>query len=87
MMMARFDCKCGNHLSNSTNPEIEYRIYSDEEWLKIVEDESIVEPILIPYPKHTLWVCPKCERAYLWDCNEKNEAVSSRPKRIYVPEE
>lgn len=85
--MAKFECKCGNYLSNSINPEIEYRIYSDEEWIRIVEDESIVEPILIPYPKHTLWVCPKCERAYLWKYDSIDEDSSNKVQRVYIPED
>ena len=62
----QFECRCGKILSNSANPEIEYRIYSDDEWCDIVSNESIVDPILIPYPEHTVWVCPDCKRAYVW---------------------
>ena len=62
----RFECRCGKTLSNSANPEIDYRIYSNSEWNDIVNDDSIVEPILIPYPGHTVWACPDCKRAYVW---------------------
>ncbi len=68
----RFECRCGKTLSNSTNPEIDYRIYSHEEWVDIINDDSIVEPILIPYPKHTVWVCPNCKRAYVWKTGKFN---------------
>lgn len=62
----RYWCKCGKVLSNSANPEIDYRLYSAEEWNDILNDDNIVEPILIPYPKHSVWVCPECKRAYVW---------------------
>ena len=68
--MAVFWCECGERLSNSQFPEIDYRIYSDDEWLSIVEDESIIEPILIPYPEHTAWLCPKCKRIHIWKTGE-----------------
>lgn len=68
----RFECRCGKTLSNSTKPEIDYRIYSNEEWIEIVNDDSIVEPILIPYPKHTVWVCPDCKRAYVWKTGDSH---------------
>jgi hypothetical protein len=53
-------------LSNSQNPDIDFRIYSDKEWLNIVEDKSITNPLLIPYPEHTAWICPKCKMLYIW---------------------
>ncbi|MEA4833271.1 hypothetical protein SDC9_129581 [bioreactor metagenome] len=46
----RFWCECGEVLSNSQNPDIDFMIYSDKEWLSIVEDEGITNPLLIPYP-------------------------------------
>ena len=76
--MAKFKCRCGKLMSNSINPEIEYRLYSNDEWTKIVEDDTIIEPILIPLPKHTVWVCPKCKRVYVWDDDEHSL------KHIYV---
>lgn len=77
----QFECRCGKILSNSANPEIEYRIYSDDEWCDIVSNESMVNPILIPYPKHTVWVCPDCKRAYVF------EAGSVDVKDVYVMKE
>ena len=64
--MARFWCECGEVLSNSQNPDIQYRVYSDKEWLDIVEDETITNPLLIPFPEHTAWLCPNCERVHIW---------------------
>lgn len=68
--MAVFWCECGERLSNSQNPNIDYRIYSDNEWINIVEDESITEPILIPHPDYTAWLCPKCKRVHIWKSGE-----------------
>jgi len=59
-------CYCGEHLSNSQNPDIEYLIYSDAEWLDIVEDETITSPLLLPFPKHTAWLCPRCKKIHIW---------------------
>lgn len=70
--MARYVCKCGYVMSNSVNPEIEYRVYSDSEWLRIVNDKEITEPLKMPCPERTIWICPQCERLYLW--KEQEEA-------------
>jgi len=70
--MARYVCKCGYVMSNSVNPDIEYRVYSDSEWLRIVNDKEITEPLKIPYPERTIWICPQCKRLYLW--KEQEEA-------------
>lgn len=80
--MARFYCKCGYVLSNSVEPEIEYRVYSDSEWLEIVNNEDITEGILIPDSKLSAWVCPKCERVYIWD----DRLPLSVPIKVLVPE-
>jgi len=78
--MARFLCRCGNELSNSTAPEIEYRVYTYKEWEIILTDENITEPILVPLSDHTAWVCPQCERVFLWDWR-------NILKFIFIPEE
>jgi hypothetical protein len=62
----RSECECGEVLSNSQNPDIAFRIYSDKEWVDIVENEKITNPLLIPYPEHTAWLCPKCRRIHIW---------------------
>ena len=62
----RFGCDCGELLSNSQNPNIEYRVYSDKEWIDIVENDNITSPLLVPYPDHTAWICPKCRRLHIW---------------------
>lgn len=46
--MARYVCRCGSILSDSVTPEISYRVYSDHEWLDIVNDETVTEGIMIP---------------------------------------
>jgi len=63
----RFWCECDEILTNSQNPEIEYLIYSDDEWIDIVEnEESYPSPLMIPYPQKTAWLCPKCKRIHIW---------------------
>lgn len=64
--MAHLLCKCGNHLSNSgAVNEIQYHVYSDLEWQKILEKDKI-SPLELPDPKHDVWKCPLCERIYIF---------------------
>ena len=67
--MAAFWCECGERLSNSQTPDIDYLVFSDKEWINIIEDENITEPLQILanyYPEHTAWLCPKCKRIHIW---------------------
>ncbi|MCI5755651.1 MAG: hypothetical protein MR241_05090 [Firmicutes bacterium] len=80
--MARYVCRCGSILSDSVTPEISYRVYSDHEWLDIVNDKTVTEGIMIPDSDLCAWVCRKCGRVYLWD----NTRPSSRPLKVYIPE-
>jgi len=60
-------CECGEVLSNSQNPDIEYLIYSDKEWIDIVEaEDAYPSPLNIPFPRHTAWLCPSCQRVHIW---------------------
>lgn len=71
--MASILCKCGNRLSNSTVPnDIEYHVYSDREWDKIIEPD-VVETIRIPRPVHDVWKCDSCERIYVF--NPQGEVI------------
>ena len=65
--MARYVCRCGSILSDSVTPEISYRVYSDHEWLDIVNDKTVTEGIMIPDSDLCAWVCRKCGRVYLWE--------------------
>ena len=78
--MARMACRCGMTLSNSTNPEIEYSLYSYEEWNSILGTDTI-ETWMIPDSKYSIWRCPKCERIYVF------EGENIRAVKIYVLEE
>jgi hypothetical protein len=71
----RFWCECGEVLSNSQNMDIDFRIYSDKEWLAIAGNESITSPLLIPYPEHTAWLCPKCKRIHIWKTEAFNRVA------------
>lgn len=71
--MARFQCKCGNDLSNSLVPnDVVYHVYSDIEWDNILRMESI-QTLDIPEPEHDVWKCNHCERIYIF--NMKGEVI------------
>lgn len=65
--MARFQCKCGEVLSNSLAPnDVELRVYTDIEWDDII-NMGHIESVDIPFPKRDVWRCKKCERIYVFD--------------------
>jgi hypothetical protein len=65
--MASIICKCGNRLSDSNVPsEIQYHVYSDREWIKIIE-LGVVETISLPAPEHDVWKCNNCNRIYVFN--------------------
>ena len=65
--MARFNCKCGEVLSNSMAPnEIELRVYTDKEWDEIMAVDTI-NTWEIPMPQKDIWKCPTCQRLYVFD--------------------
>ena len=65
--MARFQCKCGQVLSNSFSPnDIELRVYTDKELDDIINMGQI-DSVDVPYPKREVWRCPKCERIFVFD--------------------
>ncbi len=69
--MASIMCKCGNRISNSTVPnDIQYYVYSDREWIKIIEMD-VVETINLPHPKYDVWKCDNCQRIYIFGDNGK----------------
>ena len=79
--MAKMTCKCGEFLSNSLAPnDIELRVYTDKEWDKISEADTI-NTWEIPLPSYDVWKCPKCERVYVF------KEGSDTAVKIYVLEE
>ena len=65
--MARITCKCGAESSNHASPnDIELVVYTDQEWEKICDCESI-QPWMIPSPRYEVWRCPKCKRVYVYE--------------------
>lgn len=65
--MAKMNCKCGYILNTTQVPNnIELRVYTDEEWDKILNCE-IIEPWKIPLPKYNVWRCPNCGRVYVFE--------------------
>lgn len=65
--MARLKCKCGTVLSNSIDPKIEYLLFSDDEWMKLLNMGKINDPAVeIEEPKVHLWKCLTCFRLYIF---------------------
>lgn len=68
--MARLQCKCGQQLSNSTNPEIEYKVFSDEEWISLLDRTDAGEnPINFVGNSVFFWKCLNCKRLYFFKDN------------------
>lgn len=75
LIMASFLCKCGNQISNTLVPnEVEYRVYNDFEWDKILEND-VVNVLDLPEPSKDVWKCPKCERVYIFSQTGEVEKV------------
>jgi len=67
--MAQLKCICGFMISDSEIPnDIEYRVFSTEDWLEnellIEENEKITPP-----PIH-VWKCPSCKRLHVFNTKE-----------------
>ena len=78
--MSQMICKCGFTMSTTQAPnDIELIVYSDREWDKICDCDSI-EPWKIPLPQYEVWKCPKCQRVYVF------EDGSNKPIMQYVLE-
>lgn len=68
--MAVFWCRCGERLWNGADPNlIQYTVYSDPEWINIINliDDGLKEWTDLPYPTYDVWRCPECERVYVFD--------------------
>lgn len=79
--MARFQCKCGEGLSNSMAPnDVQLRVFTDREWDSILNMGDSIDPLDIPDPKYDVWRCTKCERVYVF--NEDNTV-----KKVYALEQ
>lgn len=64
--MARFRCTCGAELSNSNQPEIQFKVFSDEEWLRLM-GATINDPVIdIKRPQLFYWECPNCGRLHMF---------------------
>lgn len=80
--MARLNCKCGQLLSNSNNPEIEFKVFSDDEWIELLNRAEEGEKVInLSVDKTHYWKCSKCGRLYFF----KNEV--DEPIAIYKLEE
>lgn len=81
--MARTLCKCGNELSNSTQPEISHLIFSGDNWVKILDRIDEGEELVNFGDSLSIecWKCPECERLIIY----RNGV--DKPARIYRVEE
>lgn len=72
--MARITCSCGAVLSNGLFPnDIQLRVYTNEEWEKIFDCESI-NPWMIPLPQYEVWRCSICRSIYVYG-NGNNQPI------------
>lgn len=68
--MARLECECGFILSNSNNPEIQYQIFSDSEWLEVLDRTDEGEKLInLSINKIIMWKCSNCKRLHLFEKN------------------
>ena len=81
--MARILCKCGNSLSNSTQPEITHLIISGDNWVQILDRIDAGEQLINFCDSLSIdsWKCPECERLIVF-----RDGVD-KPARIYKVEE
>ena len=73
--MSRIKCLCGEILSNSTNPNIEYKLFSDNEWIEFLDRAEKEPAINIDTDKYSLWKCPKCQRIYIFEEYNDNPQI------------
>ena len=65
--MSRMTCKCGEDLSNSNNPEIEYKVFSDHDWNNLIDrTEAGEKPLDFTGTEMTFWKCNHCQRLYFF---------------------
>jgi len=65
--MARFQCKCGQILSNTLSPnDVELRVYTDKELDDII-NMGLIDSVDIPFPERDVWRCSECERIYVFE--------------------
>jgi hypothetical protein len=73
------------YLDNQATPnDIQLKVYTDKEWDKIFDCESI-NPWEIPLPKYDVWRCPNCERIYVF--KEGIEEAIKVYQRFFLPRE
>lgn len=62
--MSRLKCLCGNLLSNSGNPEIEYVVFNQTEMSELADRSEKEKGAVLNYagPRISMWKCDKCKR-------------------------
>ena len=68
--MARITCKCGDYLSNSNTPEIEFKVFSDDEWIELLDRTDKGEKAInLSVDKTHFWKCTNCNSLYFFKDN------------------
>jgi len=68
--MAKFQCKCGMLLSNTSAPnDVELKVYTDKEWDYIINLKDL-DILTIPRPRYDVWHCKSCDRIHVFIHNE-----------------
>ena len=66
--MFKMICKCGEELNSFIHREIEYKIFSFEELISLLDqDEAGVALSNMELGKNFIWKCLNCERIYIFD--------------------
>ena len=80
--MARIACLCGNELSNSNTPGIQYMVHNDSEWIELATISENQKGAVLDHgrPRITFWKCNICNRIVFFE--RKND----KPLQWYKPE-
>lgn len=71
--MSRLTCKCGKNLSNSNNPEIVFRVFTDDEWNSLIDrTEQGEKPLDFRGYSVFYWKCTNCKRLHFFKNNLDN---------------
>ncbi|SFF46770.1 hypothetical protein SAMN04487969_14521 [Paenibacillus algorifonticola] len=65
--MAKMQCKCGEILSNSKDPnDVQLWVFTDKEFQDFSE-RAFNEEYIVYFPKYDVWKCNSCERIYFFE--------------------
>jgi len=83
--MARLTCKWGEQLSNSNHPEIEYKVFSDDDWNVLIDrTEKGEKPLDFDGNSVHFWKCQNCGRLYFFN-DTSDTPVATYKLKINIP--